>query len=123
MSKTLNTQLTPRQAQLFGYIDRFGQKKNYSPTLSNMANHFGVSIHTVHQHVDYLERKGYLVRQKGVKHSIRLIRNMSDLASDAIASIYYENKEKNNAETREDVTKKITQKENPRYEFFLGDSL
>jgi len=79
MPKTLNIQLTKKQAQLFDYLDKFQQRKNYSPALSNIADHFGVSIPTIHQHVDYLERKGYLVRQKGVKHSIRVLKTMQEL--------------------------------------------
>ena len=79
MPKTLNTQLTKKQAQLFDYLDKFQERKNYSPALSDMANHFGVSIPTIHQHVDYLERKGYLIRQKGVKNSIRVLKTMREL--------------------------------------------
>ncbi len=80
MSKILTTQLTKKQARLFDYIDKFEHRKKYSPALSDMANHFGVSIPTIHQCVDYLERKGYLVRQKGIKHSIRLLKTMRDIA-------------------------------------------
>ena len=80
MPKTLNTQLTKKQAQLFDYLGKFQEKKNYSPALSDMANHFGVSIPTIHQRVDYLEKKGRIVRQKGVKHSIRVLKTMQKLA-------------------------------------------
>ncbi|HEV7702461.1 MAG TPA: DNA methyltransferase [Candidatus Paceibacterota bacterium] len=81
MSKILNSQLTKKQAQLFDYLDKFQQKNSYSPALSDIAGHFNVSIPTAHQHVDYLERKGYLVKEKGVKHSIRLLKSMKDLMS------------------------------------------
>jgi len=80
MSKILNSQLTKKQAQLFDYLDKFEQKNNYSPALSDMAKHFDVSIPTIHQHVDYLKRKGYLIKEKGVKNSIRILKHMSDLA-------------------------------------------
>ncbi len=81
MSRVLNSQLTKKQAQLFDYIDRFQQKNNYSPALSDMSNHFKRSVPTVSQHIDYLERKGYLMKQKGVKYSIKLLRTMSDIAA------------------------------------------
>jgi len=80
MPRTLSVQLTKKQAQLFDYLDKFQQKRNYSPALGNIANHFGVSIPTIHQHVDYLEKKGYLVKDKGVKHSIRLLKTMKELS-------------------------------------------
>jgi site-specific DNA-methyltransferase (adenine-specific) len=81
MPKVLNPQLTKKQAQLFDYLEKFHQKKNYSPALNDMASHFGVSIPTISQHVDYLERKGYILRQKGVKYSIQVVKNMSELAT------------------------------------------
>lgn len=80
MPKVLNSQLTKKQASLFNYLEKFQEKNNYSPALSDMANHFGVSVPTIHQHVDYLQRKGYLVKEKGVKNSIRIFKRMSDLA-------------------------------------------
>ena len=83
MPKILNPQLTKRQAQLFNYLENFQEKKNYSPALSDMASHFGVSIPTIHQHVDYLERKGYLVRQKGVKNSIRVLKTIRELVENS----------------------------------------
>jgi site-specific DNA-methyltransferase (adenine-specific) len=81
MPKILNSQLTKKQAQLFDYLDKFEQKNNYSPALSDMAKHFNVSIPTVHQHVDYLQRKGYLIKSKGKKYSIQVLRSMRDLTS------------------------------------------
>ncbi|MBI3305764.1 site-specific DNA-methyltransferase [Candidatus Nomurabacteria bacterium] len=81
MSNVLNKQLTKKQAQLFDYLNKFEQKNNYSPALSNMADHFNVSIPTIHQHVDYLERKGYLIKEKGVKYSIKVLKRMSDIGS------------------------------------------
>ncbi len=94
MSNTLNPQLTKKQAQLFDYLGKFQEKKNYSPALADMATHFKVSIPTVHQHVDYLERKGYLVRQKGAKYSIRLLKTMRDLSTIKEIGDFNEPKEK-----------------------------
>ncbi|KKQ64849.1 MAG: Adenine-specific DNA methylase [Candidatus Daviesbacteria bacterium GW2011_GWA2_38_24] len=79
MPKILTSQLTKKQAQLFDFVEKFQQRKNYSPALHDMANHFGVSIPTISQHVDYLEKKGYVVRQKGVKYSIQIIKNLRDI--------------------------------------------
>ena len=78
MSNVLNEQLTKKQAEVFDYIKKFQQKNNYSPALSNIAKHFYVSIPTVHQHIDYLKRKGYLKTQKGIKHSIQTTENGSN---------------------------------------------
>ncbi|MBI3888933.1 repressor LexA [Candidatus Nomurabacteria bacterium] len=68
----LNKQLTKKQAEILGYIKNFYHKNNYSPALSNIAEYFEVSIPTIHQHIDYLKRKGYLKTQRGIKHSIQM---------------------------------------------------
>ncbi|MFZ3011995.1 MAG: DNA methyltransferase [Minisyncoccia bacterium] len=80
MPNLLNSQLTKKQAEVFGYLEKFQQKEKYSPALKNVADHFDVSVPTIFQHVDYLERKGYLVKEKGVKYSIRLLKKLSDIA-------------------------------------------
>lgn len=111
MPNLLNTQLTKKQAEVFGYLEKFQQKKKYSPALSNIAEHFDVSVPTIHQHVDYLERKGYLIKQKGVKHSIKLLRTISDLVSTF---------------TYEDIKPKIEvaeYKKLPLNKIILGDAL
>jgi len=79
MPNVLNPQLTKKQAMLFDYLDKFEQKNNYPPTFERMAHRFNVSIPTIHQRVDYLEKKGRIVRQKGVKHSIRVLKTMRDI--------------------------------------------
>ncbi len=71
----LNQQLTKKQAEIFGYIRKFQKQKNYSPALSSIAKHFNISIPTVHEHVEFLEKKKYLKKQKGKKHSIQTIKN------------------------------------------------
>ena len=123
MPKILSTQLTEKQAQLFDYLEKFQEKKNYSPALRSMASHFGVSIPTIHQRVNYLERKGYLVKQKGVKHSIRVLRNMEELALD-----YTQVVEQPVREFVLPVKKNIQQKVKPYFEekgftLYLGDCL
>lgn len=120
MPKTLNTPPTQKQAQLWGYINKFEQKNNYSPTLDNMAKHFNVSIPSIFQRVDYLEKKGYVIRQKGIKYSIRVVRNMRDLAQNNIIEKVITESSTNK---KEKGAEKFAQKGNPQYEFFLGDSL
>ncbi len=71
----INKQLTKKQAEIFHYIEKFQKQKNYSPALGNIANYFDVSIPTIHEHVNYLEKKGYLKKQKGKKCSIQPIKN------------------------------------------------
>jgi len=77
----LNKQLTKKQAEVLDYVKKFQQKNNYSPALSNVADHFSRSVPTIFQHVDYLNRKGYLVKQKGKKYSIRVLKTMAEIVT------------------------------------------
>lgn len=107
----LTKQLTKKQAEVLNYYEKFQEKKKYSPALSDVADHFNRSVPTIHEHVDYLKRKGYLVSQKGTRHSIRILRSMKE-----IASIF----------TLEEITPKILVKEYeklPLNKIILGDAL
>ncbi|HBB49321.1 TPA: hypothetical protein DEQ22_00815 [Candidatus Nomurabacteria bacterium] len=113
MPSVLNPQLTKKQARVLGYVRKVQEKENYSPALSEIADHFNRSIPTIHQHVDYLERKGYLIRQKGVKHSIRILRTMSDIAfAPAEATII-----------SVPIKEEVTYKKLPLNKIILGDAL
>ena len=55
--------LTKRQKEILDFITRFLDEKGYSPSLTEIGAHFGLSsVATVHKHVDNLRRKG-LVRK------------------------------------------------------------
>src|SRR3989338_7113194 len=77
----LNTKLKKKQAEILDYYEKFQEKKKYSPALSNVADHFSRSVPTIFQHVDYLNRKGYLVKQKGKKYSIRVLKTMAEIVT------------------------------------------
>ena len=84
MSNVLNPQPTKRQAEVLGYIQKFQGKNNYPPLLTDIAQHFDVSVPTISQHVSYLEKKGRLVKQKGKKYSIQVLKTMVDLAPNIV---------------------------------------
>ena len=61
-----------RQAEILQFITKFQSEKNYSPSLGEIAEHFEVSIPTIHQHISYLRKKKLLVAtEKGKKRSIQ----------------------------------------------------
>ncbi|MCK5027721.1 MAG: repressor LexA, partial [Candidatus Pacebacteria bacterium] len=61
-----------KQAEVLEFIVGFRKEKGYSPTLSEIAEHFGVSIPTIHQHVSYLRKKNLLSAEKGKQRSIQI---------------------------------------------------
>lgn len=54
--------LTPRQMQVLRFVRDYRDRHGYSPTMQELADHFGVSKVTVFEHVVALERKGLLRR-------------------------------------------------------------
>ena len=60
-----------RQAEILQFVARFQREKNYSPSLKEIAKHFGVSIPTIHQHISYLRKKNLLSADKGKRRSIQ----------------------------------------------------
>lgn len=61
--------LTRRQHEILEYYRAFSAENGYSPTLEEVAQHFGVNKVTIFGHVAELERKGAL--QRSAKHVSR----------------------------------------------------
>ncbi len=60
-----------RQAEILQFVAKFQRKKEYSPSLAEIAKHFGVTVPTVHQHISYLKKKRLLSANKGERRSIQ----------------------------------------------------
>lgn len=53
--------LTKRQREIYDFISEFVKEKGYSPSLEEIAGHFGLaSVATVHKHIHHLVEKGML---------------------------------------------------------------
>src|SRR3990167_3437690 len=65
--------ITKRQKQIFDFIVFFESKKDFSPSLKEIKNHFKLSSEsTVHQHLEALKKKGYLDKNKNQPRGIEL---------------------------------------------------
>lgn len=63
--------LTRRQREVLDFITDFIRTKRYSPSLEEIAAHFGLSsVATVHKHVTNLEKKGFIRRSWNRSRSI-----------------------------------------------------
>ncbi|MGC8559446.1 MAG: transcriptional repressor LexA [Phycisphaerae bacterium] len=63
---------TPKQLKILQAIDEWRRRDGYSPTMQELADQLGVSKVTVFEHVQALERKGLLDRQKHKARSLNL---------------------------------------------------
>lgn len=68
-----------RQKQIFDYINENIDKYGYAPTLTEIADHFGLSsLATVHEHLEVLEKKGLIRRYRGAVRGIEVVENKNN---------------------------------------------
>ena len=71
--------LTRRQRDIVEFFRGYVEEQGISPTLEEIASHFGVNKVTVFGHVSELERKGVLRRrERGVSRALELVEESSD---------------------------------------------
>src|SRR3989338_9813128 len=63
-----------RQRQILDYLNNYIAKHGHAPTLVEIAKKMGVrSLATVHEHLQTLEKKGFITKSSGISRSIELI--------------------------------------------------
>jgi len=65
--------LTPRQHEIVQFIRAYTADHDYAPTMQEIANHLGVSRPTVFEHIEALEARGALKRQRTISRAIELV--------------------------------------------------
>lgn len=63
--------LTERQQQILNAIASYVNEKGYSPTVREIADMVGIkSSSTLHAHLQRLEKKGYITKERGKPRTI-----------------------------------------------------
>ena len=65
--------LTKKQTNILNFIKDFIFKNGYPPTIREVADQFKIYVRAAQDHLKALERKGYIVREKGKTRSICLL--------------------------------------------------
>jgi repressor LexA len=74
-----NPPLTRRQRQILDFYRSYIRERGLSPTLEEVAQHFGVNKVTVFGHVAELERKGILARAaKGISRGLQIVEDEAE---------------------------------------------
>jgi repressor LexA len=73
MSTTTNT-LTPRQQDVLEFIEGWINVHGFSPTVREIASHYGWTTNGVAGHLKALRRKGRITWQEGQSRTIRVVR-------------------------------------------------
>ena len=72
--------LTKKQKQILDYITSYINKKRLSPTIEEIRKHLKLSaLSTVHQHIEALEKKGYLSKSKHTSRSLVIKKNVKKI--------------------------------------------
>ncbi|AEV29049.1 SOS regulatory protein LexA [Sphaerochaeta pleomorpha str. Grapes] len=66
-------ELTERQKEVASFISKFIQKKNYAPSVRDIAEHFNFSVKAAHDHLKALEAKNVIKTTDGISRSIEII--------------------------------------------------
>ncbi|MBN1443046.1 MAG: repressor LexA [Planctomycetes bacterium] len=64
---------TEKQLRIMQFIQQFRKERGISPTLEEIADTFGVTKITIYEHINQLERKGALKREKFRARSIEIL--------------------------------------------------
>jgi len=74
--------LTPRQQQVYSFIEKYLEVNGSPPTLREISAHIGTAgTVTAISHVNALEKKGYLRRREGSSRGIALTRTRPEVVS------------------------------------------
>ena len=77
--------LTPRQLEIARFIRDYVAQHEYAPTMQEMADHFGIARPTIFEHIEALEARGALKRQRTRRRAIEL---SADLFSEAMRPVW-----------------------------------
>src|SRR3989344_2822954 len=65
--------LTPKQKKVLDFVKEYSAKKEFAPSHEEIKRHFRLrSVATVHEHLETLERKGYVIREKNQPRSVEV---------------------------------------------------
>jgi len=65
--------LTPRQFEILAFIREYLQTYSYSPSVRDVAAHFGISVPGAQKHIEALVRRGAIEKSVSTARSIRVV--------------------------------------------------
>lgn len=75
--RDMGSPLTERQHRVLATIKRFALDEGYTPSVREVGSIVGLAPATIQQHLDALERKGY-IRRTGQSHGIEMLTDGSN---------------------------------------------
>jgi repressor LexA len=66
-------ELTPRQKEIFNFINRFIKERGYPPSVREIGERFNIYPRAAFDHLKALERKGYLKRRGSMSRGLEIL--------------------------------------------------
>lgn len=76
-------ELSPRQKDVYNFIDKFINANSYPPTYADIAEHFQFNVGMVQQVIDAMVKKGYAEKVPGASRGLRLLKTDNYLKANA----------------------------------------
>ena len=74
-SRVQSNDPTKRESEVLTYAREYRRENGFSPSLVEIAQHFDISVPTVHQHVYSLKNKNLLLLEKGKRRSVQALQD------------------------------------------------
>lgn len=71
---TTTTDLTPRQQEVYDFIDGYINVHSYGPTRREISHHLKINLNAVMGHLRALRRKGRITWEEHQSRTIRVVR-------------------------------------------------
>lgn len=65
--------LTARQKEVLKFLESWNRRYGYSPTVREIAEHFGIQLNAVARHLRALEGKGVIERRRGRARALAIV--------------------------------------------------
>ncbi|THB63156.1 MAG: transcriptional repressor LexA [Spirochaetaceae bacterium] len=66
-------ELTKRQYEVFRFIESYIQKNSFPPAIRDVSDAFGISVKGAYDHIDSLQKKGWIKRSANRSRSMELL--------------------------------------------------
>ncbi len=70
--------ITDRQKEVLNFISDFTEENSCPPTVREISEHFGISLRAVQDHINALQKKGYLSQTQKKSRSIKVLYDLRD---------------------------------------------
>lgn len=77
--------LTKRQAEIYRFLVKYIHEEKHAPSLAEIGAAFGLHSPAVHEHLQNLEKRGYIRRSFNLARSIQCLVHIDEIGTPPLA--------------------------------------